>query len=177
MLGESGPPDVETAAVPSPMASLPVGATFGSLVHAVLEHADPAATDFRAELLGHITEQLVWWPVDLSTDELADALVSVCRSPLGPLADDLTLLDLRLPDRLRELDFELPLAGVTWRATPPSKCDWATSLPCFGDTCPPATRCCPTPTPSTTTQTSRTSRCAATSPGRSTWCCGWAGGS
>ena len=28
-------------AVPSPMATLPVGATFGSLVHAVLEHADP----------------------------------------------------------------------------------------------------------------------------------------
>ena len=34
-------PDVEATAVPSPMAHLPVGATFGSLVHAVLEHADP----------------------------------------------------------------------------------------------------------------------------------------
>ena len=29
------------ADVPSPMADLPVGATFGSLVHAVLEHTDP----------------------------------------------------------------------------------------------------------------------------------------
>ena len=105
------PPDVETAAVPSPMADLPVGATFGSLVHAVLEHADPAASDFRAELLAHISEQLVWWPVDLDAEALADALAAVCSSPLGPLADDLTLLDLRLPDRLRELDFELPLAG------------------------------------------------------------------
>ncbi|EON25697.1 exodeoxyribonuclease V, beta subunit [Nocardioides sp. CF8] len=105
------PPDVETAAVPSPMADLPVGATFGSLVHAVLEHADPAAPDFRAELLAHISEQLVWWPVDLDAEALADALAAVCSSPLGPLADDLTLLDLRLPDRLRELDFELPLAG------------------------------------------------------------------
>ncbi|MEO5662383.1 MAG: UvrD-helicase domain-containing protein [Nocardioides sp.] len=119
VLGEADPPDdVETAAVASPMASLPVGATFGSLVHAVLEHADPAATDFRAELLGHIAEQLVWWPVDLSADELADALVSVCSSPLGPLADNLTLLDLRLPDRLRELDFELPLAGGDVAAYP-----------------------------------------------------------
>ncbi|WP_310528283.1 UvrD-helicase domain-containing protein [Nocardioides sp.] len=111
VLLEAGAPDVETAAVPSPMADLPVGATFGSLVHAVLEHADPAAADFRAELLGHITEQLVWWPVDLDAEALADALVAVCTSPLGPLAADRTLLDLRLPDRLRELDFELPLAG------------------------------------------------------------------
>ncbi len=100
-----------TASVPSPMADLPVGATFGSLVHAVLEHADPAADDLRAELLRLVEEQLVWWPVDLDPGELADALVAVCTSPLGPLADDRTLLSLGLPDRLRELDFELPLAG------------------------------------------------------------------
>ena len=44
-------PDAVVAAAPdigadvaSPMANLPVGATFGSLVHAVLEHADPAAS-------------------------------------------------------------------------------------------------------------------------------------
>ena len=42
----------------------PVGATFGSLVHAVLEHTDPDAPDLRAELLGHIDEQLGWWPVE-----------------------------------------------------------------------------------------------------------------
>lgn len=111
LIDADAPVDVETAAVPSPMADLPVGATFGSLVHAVLEHADPAADDFRAELLGHVTEQLVWWPVDLDAEALADALVQVCTSPLGPLAAERTLLDLRLPDRLRELDFELPLAG------------------------------------------------------------------
>jgi len=97
--------------VASPMAALPVGATFGSLVHAVLEHADPAAEDFRGELLRLIGEQLVWWPVELDPGELADALVAVCSSPLGPLAGDRTLLSLGLPDRLRELDFEVPLAG------------------------------------------------------------------
>ena len=36
--------------VPSPMAALPRGAKFGSLVHAVLETADPGAADFSAEL-------------------------------------------------------------------------------------------------------------------------------
>ncbi|MBI2244926.1 MAG: PD-(D/E)XK nuclease family protein, partial [Nocardioides sp.] len=95
--------------VPSPMAGLPVGATFGSLVHAVLEHTDPEAVDLRAELLGHIDEQLGWWPVDLDREELADALVAVCDSPLGPLAAGTTLRQVTLGDRLREMEFELPL--------------------------------------------------------------------
>jgi exodeoxyribonuclease V beta subunit len=111
-------PAAAVASVPSPMATLPVGATFGSLVHAVLEHADPAAEDFRGELVRLIGEQLVWWPVDLDPGELADALVAVCSSPLGPLAGDRTLLSLGLPDRLRELDFEVPLAGGDTVAAP-----------------------------------------------------------
>ncbi|MFK5690626.1 UvrD-helicase domain-containing protein [Ornithinimicrobium sp. LYQ92] len=101
-------------AVPSPMADLPVGATFGSLVHAVLEEADLQAPDLRAELLRHITEQRVSWPVDLDEgghELLADALVAVCDSPLGPLADGATLRGIGRSDRLCELDFELPLAG------------------------------------------------------------------
>ena len=39
------------AALPSPMADLPSGAAFGSLVHGVLEEADPFAADLEAELL------------------------------------------------------------------------------------------------------------------------------
>lgn len=49
--------------VPSPMADLPAGATFGSLVHAVLETADPFAADLAAELEEHIREHSAWWPV------------------------------------------------------------------------------------------------------------------
>ncbi|MBB6627753.1 UvrD-helicase domain-containing protein [Nocardioides sp. KIGAM211] len=94
----------------SPMADLPVGATFGSLVHAVLEHADPEAPDLRAELLGHVDEQLVRWPVAVDREALADALVAVCDSPLGSLAPT-TLRQVPLRDRLREMEFELPLAG------------------------------------------------------------------
>ena len=104
--------------VPSPMADLPVGATFGSLVHAVLEHADPDADDFRAELLGHVHEQLVRWPVVLDPEALADALVPVCSTPLGPLAGGATLRDIPLRDRLREMEFELPLAGGDVRGYP-----------------------------------------------------------
>lgn len=97
--------------VASPMADLPVGATFGSLVHAVLEHADPHAPDLAQELLTHVREQLVRWPVDLEPRHLADALVQVCDSPLGPLAGDTTLRAIGRRDRLCELDFELPLGG------------------------------------------------------------------
>ncbi|TIC82593.1 UvrD-helicase domain-containing protein [Nocardioides sp. GY 10127] len=104
-----------TTQVLSPMAGLPVGATFGSLVHAVLEHADPAAPDhggdLRAELAAHVAEQRGWWPVELDADELVDALVAVCDTPLGPVAEERTLRSLGLRDRLREMDFELPLAG------------------------------------------------------------------
>ena len=92
------------------MADLPVGATFGSLVHAVLEHTDPDAPDLKQELLGHIDEQLVRWPVDLDREALADALVAVCDSPMGSLAPT-TLREIPLRDRLREMEFELPLAG------------------------------------------------------------------
>ncbi|WP_239456324.1 UvrD-helicase domain-containing protein [Nocardioides solisilvae] len=105
------PEHPELAAVPSPMAHLPIGATFGSLVHAVLEHADPAAPYFRAHLVDLVEEHRVWWPVELDAGALADALVTVCASPLGPLAGDVTWMDLPLRDRLAELDFEVPLVG------------------------------------------------------------------
>ena len=110
----AAPRPAPAGAVRSPMADLPVGATFGSLVHAVLEHADPAARDhggdWRAELRHHVTEQLVRWPVALDVDLLTDALVAVCDSPLGPLAPT-TLRQIGRADRMCELDFELPLAG------------------------------------------------------------------
>ena len=112
---------LEAQDVPSPMASLPVGATFGSLVHGVLEHADPAAPDhggdLAAEFAAQLDEQLVYWPVELDRGNLVDALVAVCDTPLGPLADQITLRRLGLTDRLHELDFELPLAGGDLRST------------------------------------------------------------
>ncbi|KUI26141.1 exodeoxyribonuclease V subunit beta [Mycobacterium sp. IS-1496] len=112
--------DDETAAVPSPMAALPTGAKFGSLVHAVLEHADPFAGDLRAELERTIREQAVWWPVDVAPEVLADALLPMHDTPLGPLAPDVTLRQIGLRDRLRELDFEFPLAGGDIRGGAPA---------------------------------------------------------
>ncbi len=107
-----GDPTAEPVpSVPSPMADLPSGAGFGSLVHAVLEEADPQAADLEAELRARCAEQLARWPVEVSAEVLAAALVPLHRTPLGPLVPGLTLADVGLGDRLRELDFEIPLVG------------------------------------------------------------------
>ncbi|MCV7281765.1 exodeoxyribonuclease V subunit beta [Mycolicibacterium flavescens] len=107
------------ADVPSPMADLPTGAKFGTLVHAVLEDADPFATDLAAELEARIREHAVWWPVDVSAEELAAALVPLHDTPLGPLADGVTLRQIGLEDRMREMEFEFPLAGGDLRTSAP----------------------------------------------------------
>ncbi len=99
-------------AVPSPMADLPLGTGFGTLVHAVFETADLTAPDLLAELTAHCTEQLVRNPVaGIDVAGLAAALLPAARTPLGPLAGGLRLADVAPRDRLTELDFELPLAG------------------------------------------------------------------
>ena len=103
--------DLAGGGIRSPMAGLPVGTTFGSLVHAVLETADLQATDLRTELQERIIDQRVRWPVDLEAGELAAALELVCATPLGTIADDATLRDLAPRDRLAEMDFEMPLGG------------------------------------------------------------------
>ena len=105
--------------IPSPMAGLPAGAKFGTLVHAVLETADPFAADLAAELEAQIRTHSKWWPVNVPTDELARAMLPMHDTPLGPLAGGLTLRQIGLDDRLRELDFEFPLAGGDLRAAAP----------------------------------------------------------
>ena len=103
--------------LPSPMADLPSGATFGSLVHAVLETADPEAPDLKAELETRVREQLPWWPVGVGPAELAAGLLPSQLTPLGPVAGGLRLVDLPARDRLCELDFEFPLTGGDRPAT------------------------------------------------------------
>jgi exodeoxyribonuclease V beta subunit len=106
---ELDPAEVDEALV-SPMNGLPAGATFGSLVHAVLEHADPLADDLLAELLARVEEERRWWSVAATSEELAAAMLPMQHTPLGPLADDLTLAEIGMGDRLCELDFEFPMA-------------------------------------------------------------------
>ncbi|WP_286928283.1 MULTISPECIES: UvrD-helicase domain-containing protein [Aeromicrobium] len=95
----------------SPMADLPKGATFGSLVHAVLEEVDVAAPDRRVELELRIREQLALWPVEVDVDAAVAAFEAVLTTPLGPLADDLDLATVLAERQFKELDFEIPMGG------------------------------------------------------------------
>ncbi|MGV1003212.1 MAG: UvrD-helicase domain-containing protein [Candidatus Nanopelagicales bacterium] len=101
---------VESSLVISPFADFPSGAAFGTLVHAALEEIDTAAGDLPAEVLRVCQECLVQNQVEgVAASELAEALLATLRTPLGPLAAEVTLADIRPADRLPELTFELPL--------------------------------------------------------------------
>ena len=106
----------------------------------------------------------------LDREELADALVAVCDSPLGPLVGA-TLREIPLADRLREMDFELPLAGGDHPGSTAGDVRLGDLAPIAR--APPAGR-----RPGARLRgdacaaSSATSRCAATSPARSTWCSG-----
>ncbi|GAA4428929.1 exodeoxyribonuclease V subunit beta [Georgenia halophila] len=95
--------------LPSPMADLPAGAAFGTLVHEVLEQVDTEAEDLGAELLARCREAGAVPGADATA--LAASLEPVMATPLGPFADGATLADFAPADRLAELEFELPLAG------------------------------------------------------------------
>ncbi|MGY1814332.1 UvrD-helicase domain-containing protein [Blastococcus sp. SYSU D00820] len=100
--------DEHLRAVPSPMADLPGGAGFGTLVHAVLEEAQLTPDDPAAALAEAVTRRLGEGP---EADALAAGLLPAVCTPLGPLADGLRFCDVPRRDLLAELTFELPLAG------------------------------------------------------------------
>ena len=106
---ETQPP--QEPGLPSPMADFRGGAAFGSLVHAVLEKADPDSPDLRADLVRHIEEERRWWAFDGASEDLAEAMLPMQHTPMGPLVDGLSLAEIPMRDRLCELDFEFPMAG------------------------------------------------------------------
>ncbi|MFC8731457.1 UvrD-helicase domain-containing protein [Luteimicrobium sp. NPDC057192] len=107
----SDPADAALRAVPSPLADLPGGTAFGTLVHAVLEHTDTTADDLLAEVRARCEETGLAPGIGVQPSRLAQALLPVLHTPCGPLLGGRSLADLAPRDRLAELDFELPLAG------------------------------------------------------------------
>jgi exodeoxyribonuclease V beta subunit len=93
-----------------PLAAMPGGTSFGTVVHAVLERTDPTSADLHGELLRHCRD-VVPTLSGVDPEALASALVPVLRTPLGPGSADPSLTDVAAGDRLTELEFELPLAG------------------------------------------------------------------
>ncbi len=138
-----------TTGIVSPMADLPAGATFGSLVHAVLEHADPQAADLRDELRRHVEQQLRWWSVDTAPADLAEALVPMQHTPLGPLAEPTS----PWPTSRSATGCASSTSSSLWSAAtvPAATCQTSSSgrwPTCCAGTSPPTTRCGRTPTAS-----------------------------
>ncbi len=77
---DAGPLDL-----PSPMADLPLGTGFGTLVHAVLEVADLTAPDLLAELTAHCETQLARHPTPgLATPPVRPPTGGADATPDGP---------------------------------------------------------------------------------------------
>ena len=105
------------------------------------------AADLRAELLGHIDEQLGPVAGRRSTSTCSPTRWSrsaTRRSDRSRTASRCATSPLR--DRLREMDFELPLAGGDVRGQPAAAVTLGDVAPLLRAHLPAtATRCCPTP--------------------------------
>ena len=108
----AAPADRLSLANASLLAGMGVGADVGTLVHRVLEASDFAARDLDAELNAQLTAAGSRGQVNLGDRDLVvPGLRAAIETPLGPLLGGIRLRDVRRPDRLDELWFELPLAG------------------------------------------------------------------
>lgn len=99
-------------ATPSLLAAMPVGVHVGTLVHRVLEATDFAAENLDAELAVHVAAAQARRHVEIGDPaKVIAGLRAAIGTPLGSMLDGARLRDVRRPDRLDELEFELPLAG------------------------------------------------------------------
>ena len=112
-----------------PMALLPAGADFGTLVHSVLEEIDFTAEDLDRAITAGVDREQQWRSLDLrpvgvdgATDEMGRQLLvaglrAAVETPLGPLFGDCSLRGLARVDRLDEMSFELLLGEAGRHAT------------------------------------------------------------
>jgi exodeoxyribonuclease V beta subunit len=102
------PPAATASAAPSLMNTLPGGTSFGTLVHAVLEHIDTSATDLAAEVRARCVEAASRLYLTVDVNALAPAILAALNTPT-PYG---TLAEIAPKHRLVEVGFELPVAGA-----------------------------------------------------------------
>ena len=92
-----------------PMADLPRGARFGTLVHHVFEEVPFDAPDLETAIREALAPELQYATWDFDTDALVTGLVAAMETPLGPEPDAPRLCDLDPRHVFDELTFEMPV--------------------------------------------------------------------
>ncbi len=113
------PPVPAPASEPGPLALLPAGAAFGTMVHAVLEKIDFASDTLGDGLVGAVDDEVSWRGLDVTPIDgaaggdgrslLVEGLRAAIDTPLGNRLSGLRLGDLAADDRLNELSFDMRL--------------------------------------------------------------------
>ena len=102
-----------TITLEMPLARVPGGTHFGTVMHKVYEEVDPSAPDYFERLV----ESLGRWADSPSLrglrDNLARGVQLSFATPLGGPFGNTTLADFGPGDRLSELDFEMAVAGLS----------------------------------------------------------------
>jgi exodeoxyribonuclease V beta subunit len=113
----SGPPEQagpgETASAETEAwAALPGGASFGTLVHSILEQLDYSADPAASEGQQIIRTAVARSGLDPSLEgPLLPALVELLQRPLGGPLGSTSLASIARSDSVRELAFDLPISG------------------------------------------------------------------
>ena len=100
---------VGSAGVALPMADLPRGARFGTLVHDILERVGFTDPALPAAVRAAVDEALRGGGWDLDPETLTSSLVAAIETPLGPEPAAVRLCDLPTDRMLKEMTFELPV--------------------------------------------------------------------
>ena len=98
----------------SPMADLPGGVSFGSLVHSIFEYANLADEDLT-DVISRTMDATGF--TGFTAQDLHSALLPGLLTPLGPLADNVCLAEIPARDQMAEMGFELPLSHTDHGAT------------------------------------------------------------
>ncbi len=105
----------------SPLATLPAGAAFGTLVHEVLEDVDFTSATLHDELADAVHRRSRFGSLDLrpvtpthatvsdGVRLLVDGLATAIQTPLGPLFESKSLSEISRADRIDEMSFEFLL--------------------------------------------------------------------
>jgi exodeoxyribonuclease V beta subunit len=92
------------------LATLPAGAEFGSMLHDILEVVDPGSPMLAEELAAAVARSADTPALRPRHADLVGGLDAALRTPLGPIANGLSLAELPPRSILAELSFDLTLA-------------------------------------------------------------------